>query len=60
MMDVSLALLPGSRGKPKLFLDIHILKQHERTQTFSASIINLNVHLECAPILVCLLYYAVV
>lgn len=34
MMDVSLALLPGSRGKPKLFLGKHILKQHAHTDAF--------------------------
>lgn len=38
MMDVSLALLPGSRGKPKLFLGKHILKQHAHTDAFLLSI----------------------
>lgn len=46
MMDVSLALLPGSRGKPKLSLDKHIRnhKQHAHRHS-STSVINLYAHL---------------
>lgn len=35
MMDVSLALLPGSRGKPKLFLHRHPLSCEPHTLTLS-------------------------